>query len=74
MDKVNLDTSKKARRFGDISIKKIRKLRQLDQELLPRLEQNKRRDDQNRTKLVELIRKHPNESVATIRRWIYGGI
>ena len=72
MDKINLDTSKNAMHSGDITIKKNRQLRQLNQELLPRLKQNKRRHDRNLTKLVELIGKHPKESVATIRRWMYG--
>lgn len=71
MDKIKTDTSKDVLRSGDIAIKKNQQLRRLDQELLPRLQQNKKRYDQNRTNLVELIGKHPKESIATIRGWLY---
>ena len=71
MDKIKTDTSKDVLRSGYIAIKKNQQLRRLDQELLPRLQQNKKRYDQNRTNLVELIGKHPKESIATIRGWLY---
>ena len=71
MDNIKIDTSKDVLRSGDIAIKKFQQLKQLDQELFPRLQQNKKRYAQNRTNLAELIEKHPNESVATIRGWLY---
>ena len=71
MDKIKTDTSKDVLRSGDIAIKKNQQLRRLDQELLPRLQQNKKRYDQNRTNLVELIGKHPKESIDNIRGWLY---
>ena len=72
MDEIKTDKSKDVLRSGNIAIRKIQQLRRLDQELLLRLKQNKRRYDENRSKLVKLIRKHPKESMATIRNWIYG--
>ena len=38
--------------------------------LSQKVERNKKRYNRNRSKLVELVEKHPDESVSTIRTWM----
>ena len=58
------------RRFGGISINKPNQIKNLQNQLGPKLERNKKRYHQKRSSLVKLVAKHPEESIATIRQWL----
>ena len=64
-------TPKQGRRFGEISINKPDQLNFLQNKLGPKLERNKKRYHQKRSSLVKLVAKHPEESIATIRQWMF---
>ena len=63
-------TSKHSRQFGGISINKPGQIKNLQNQLGPKLERNKKRYHQKRSSLVKLVAKHPKESIATIRQWM----
>ena len=63
-------TSKQGRRYGGISITKPNQIQNLQNQLGPKLERNKKRYHQKRSSLVKLVAKHPEESIATIRHWM----
>ena len=63
-------TSKQGRHFGGISINKPDQIKNLENQLGPKLERNKKRYHQKRSSLVKLVAKHPEESIATIRQWM----
>ena len=58
------------RRYGGISINKTNQIKNLENQLGPKLERNKKRYHQKRSSLVKLVAKHPEESIATIRQWM----
>ena len=58
------------RRYGGISINKTKQIKNLENQLGPKLERNKKRYHQKRSSLVKLVAKHPEESIATIRQWM----
>ena len=62
--------SKQGRRYGGISINKPDQIKNLQNQLGPKLERNKKRYHQKRSSLVKLVAKHPEESIATIRQWM----
>jgi len=63
-------TSKQGRRYGGISINKPDQIKNLQNQLGPKLERNKKRYHQKRSSLVNLVAKYPEESIATIRQWM----
>ncbi|MDC0190743.1 hypothetical protein OAJ77_05865 [Rhodospirillales bacterium] len=63
-------TSKQGRRYGGISINKPNQIKNLQNQLGPKLERNKKRYHQKRSSLVKLVAEHPEESIATIRQWM----
>ena len=63
-------TSKQGRHFGGISINKSNQIKNLQNQLGPKLERKKKRYRQKRSSLVKLVAKHPEESIATIRQWM----
>ena len=62
--------SKQDRRYGGISINKPDQIKNLQNQLGPKLERNKKRYLKKRSSLVKLVAKHPEESIATIRQWM----
>ena len=64
--------SKRSSRTGDITIKQRDPSGKLRHTLSHKVERNKKRYNRNRSKLVELVEKHPDESVSTIRTWMQG--
>ena len=64
--------SKRSSRTGDITIKQGDPSGKMRHTLSQKVERNKKRYNRNRSKLVELVEKHPDESVSTIRTWIQG--
>ena len=62
--------SKQGRRYGGISINRPNQIKNLENQIGPKLERNKMRYHQKRSNLVKLVAKHPEESIATIRRWM----
>ena len=64
-------TSKHSRHFGGISINKPDQIKKLQNQLGPKLERNQKRYHQKRSSLVKLVAKHPKESIATIRQWMF---
>ena len=63
-------TSKQGRRYGGISINKPNQIKNLQNQLGPKLERNKKRYHKMRSSLVKLVAEHPEESIATIRQWM----
>ena len=63
-------SSKQGRHFGGISINKPNQIKDLQNQLGPKLERIKKRYHQKRSSLVKLVAKHPEESIATIRQWM----
>ena len=63
--------SKQGRHFGEISINKPDQIKNLQNQLGPKLERSKKRYHQKRSSLVKLVAKHPKESIATIRQWMF---
>ena len=72
MSKKPSKLSKRGSRTGDITIKQSDPSGKLRHTLSHKVERNKKRYNRNRSKLVELVEKHPDESVSTIRTWIQG--
>ena len=70
MGKMAQKISKQGSRYGGISINKPNKIKNLQNQLGPKLERNKKRYHQKRSSLVKLVAKHPEESIATIRQWM----
>ena len=63
-------SSKRSSRKGDITIKQRDPSWQLRHALGHKVGRNKKQYNRNRSKLVELVEKHPDESVSTIRTWM----
>ena len=70
MNAMDQKFSKQGRNLGRISISKPNQIKNVQIQLEPNLERKKKRYHQERSSLVKLVAKHPEESVATIRRWM----
>ena len=70
MSAIVQNSSKQGRRYAGISINKPDQIKNLQSQLGIKLERNKKRYHQKRSSLVKLVAKHPEESIATIRRWL----
>ena len=64
------ETSKQSRHSGGISINKPDQIKNLQNQSGSKIERNKKRYHQKRSSLVKLVARHPEESIATIRRWM----